>query len=60
MEDEKEKRYASVISEVKKIRDFLEKQCTDDDERFDFIQFIIEGYCEHCGSNHLPCFCLKD
>jgi len=60
MSDRKEKRYASINSEVEKVRDFLKKQCTNDDERLDFMRFVFEGYCEHCGANDLPCYCLRD
>lgn len=31
-----------------------------DDERIDLKHELMEGYCEDCGSEHLPCYCTND
>ncbi len=31
-----------------------------DEGRLDFWAKIQDGYCPHCGSSYLPCYCLKD
>lgn len=31
-----------------------------DDERIQLWQAIARGYCEDCGSEHLPCHCTND
>lgn len=31
-----------------------------DDERVDFIDEVMDGYCHFCGSDILPCYCLRD
>lgn len=28
-----------------------------DEERIDFMNDCIEGYCDLCGSKYLPCYC---
>lgn len=33
------------------------------DERIEFINTIMDGYCKHCGyevPDHQPCFCQND
>lgn len=29
-------------------------------ERLDLFDRVTEGYCTHCGHDHLPCYCWND
>jgi hypothetical protein len=29
-------------------------------ERIELIDKCLEGYCHHCGSDRLPCYCRMD
>ena len=31
-----------------------------DDQRKDIINNITSNYCYHCGSEYLPCYCMRD
>lgn len=31
-----------------------------EEERLNVRRSIMEGYCEQCGSKHLPCYCTRD
>lgn len=48
-----------------KLRDLLgaineaQREATDD-ERTDFWDEIMSGYCRSCGIKYLPCFCIND
>lgn len=30
------------------------------EDRLELIRTIMEGYCGHCGSEYLPCYCWND
>lgn len=40
------------------LRDLRELQARmNDSERVELWENLREGYCEHCGTIYLPCFC---
>lgn len=43
---------------VEQIRE-QQKALTDEERRYLWSE-IKEGYCERCGSEHLPCYCEFD
>lgn len=40
------------------LRDRMTKMTND--ERMALLSDLMEGYCRHCGSEYLPCFCTRD
>jgi len=40
------------------LREEIEK--LSDDERVEVLDTLFAGYCKHCGSATLPCYCERD
>lgn len=40
------------------LRDRMQKMT--DEDRIDLMHALMDGYCRHCGSDHLPCYCTRD
>ena len=47
-----------VKTVVENLHNMMEKMSID--ERLEVINFIMEGFCPHCGSKYLPCYCMRD
>ena len=43
---------------VNVLRDRMDKMS--DEARLDLLHSLMDGYCIHCGSDHLPCYCTRD
>ena len=43
---------------IKMIRSEMEQLTSD--ERIEVVNQIMDGYCKHCGSSYLPCFCMRE
>ena len=46
---------ANLVHELR-----LNMQSMDADERVEMLDKLFDGYCVHCGSEFLPCYCLND
>jgi len=40
------------------LRSRMEKMS--DDERMELMHALMNGYCENCGGEYLPCYCTQD
>jgi len=40
------------------LRDRMEEMS--DEARLDLMAALMEGFCRHCGSDNLPCYCTRD
>jgi len=47
-----------IISAVAKLRTIIVTKKSH--ERLEIFSMITDGYCTHCGSDNLPCYCMKD